>query len=279
MKAAAFELAQPRSIGEALQILAQANGAGRVLAGGQSLVPMMNLRLAQPSLLVDMGRIAELSAIDKNADGVTIGSMVTHAAIEDGKVPDNAATAMLRHVAGRIAYRGIRNRGTIGGSLSHADPAADWPAALLALDAVVQTASPRGERRLAVADFLIGAFTTALANDEIITAIVIPDRSAKTKWAYNKLCRKIGEFAHSIAAVVHDTEKDYCRVVVGAVGGAPRRIENMAEKLAARRTAAPSIDRAAAQAELALLGLPFDAIDLHVHATLLSRTVQRAYVQ
>ena len=156
MKAAAFEHARPASVAEAISLLAGEAGA-RVLAGGQSLGPMLNLRLAQPRLLVQVNRLPELNGVAADADAVTIGACVTHAAIADGLVPDIGG-GVLAQVAETIAYRAVRNRGTIGGSLCHADPAADWVTVLMALDAMVLLQGPDGARELRASEFIHGAF-------------------------------------------------------------------------------------------------------------------------
>ena len=161
MKAAAFEHARPASVADAISLLAGEAGA-RVLAGGQSLGPMLNLRLAQPRLLVQVNRLPELTGVAADADAVTIGACVTHAAIADGLVPDIGGGVLAR-VADDIAYRAVRNRGTIGGSLCHADPAADWVTVLMALDATMLLQGPDGARSLRASDFIQGAFRTALA--------------------------------------------------------------------------------------------------------------------
>src|SRR6478672_1924478 len=142
MKPVAFDYARPTSVAEAVRMLAGTPGA-KVLAGGQTLGPMLNLRLAQPALLVDVTRIPELAAVSENADAVTIGATVTHAAIEDGRVPDPTG-GFLARVARGIAYRAVRTRGTIGGSLAHADPAADWLSCLSVLGAHVVIAGAAG---------------------------------------------------------------------------------------------------------------------------------------
>src|SRR5271166_2074899 len=144
MKAAAFEHTRPASLVDAIALLAGETGA-RVLAGGQSLGPMLNLRLAQPRLLVQVNRLRELSGVAADADAVTIGAAATHAAIADGLVPDIGG-GVLAGVAEGIAYRAVRNRGTIGGSLCHADPAADWVTVLTALGATVVLRGPNGAR-------------------------------------------------------------------------------------------------------------------------------------
>ncbi len=148
MKPAPFDYMRPRDVMEAVRLLGASPGA-KVLAGGQTLGPMLNLRLAQPALLVDITRIPELATVEEDAQSVTIGAAVTHAAIEDGRVPDPTGGFLVR-IARGIGYRAVRTRGTIGGSLAHADPAADWLSALTALGADVVIAGPSANRRLAV---------------------------------------------------------------------------------------------------------------------------------
>lgn len=216
MKPAPFEFARPASAADAIALLAQ-QGA-RALAGGQSLGPMLNLRLAQPRLLVQVNRLPELVGVTTDADTVTIGACVTHAAIADGLVPD-IGSGVLARVAENIAYRAVRNRGTIGGSLCHADPAADWVTVLTALDASVLLQGPQGQRSLRVEDFVSGAFRTALLPGEMLLAVRVPRLSAEARWGYEKACRKPGDFAHAMAAVLLD--RGLRRIVVGALGGKP----------------------------------------------------------
>jgi carbon-monoxide dehydrogenase medium subunit len=216
MKPAPFEHARPASLAEAISMLS-AQGS-RALAGGQSLGPMLNLRLAQPRLLVQVNRLPELSGATADAQTVTIGACVTHAAIADGLVPDIGGN-VLASVAENIAYRAVRNRGTIGGSLCHADPAADWVTVLTALDASVLLRGPDGARSLRMADFIQGAFRTALLPREIVVAVSVPRLSADARWAYEKACRKPGDFAHAMAAVMLDRGRR--RIVIGALGGKP----------------------------------------------------------
>jgi carbon-monoxide dehydrogenase medium subunit len=224
MKAAWFEHARPTSIAEAIGLLAGETGA-RVLAGGQSLGPMLNLRLAQPRLLVQVNRLPELCGVAADADAVTIGACVTHAAIADGLVPDIGG-GVLPRVAETIAYRAVRNRGTIGGSLCHADPAADWVTVLAALDATVLLHGPDGARSVAACDFVQGAFRTALLPGEIMLAIRVPRLPAVARWAYQKACRKPGDFAYAMAAVLLRGNRR--RAVIGALGGRPLLLEGNA---------------------------------------------------
>jgi carbon-monoxide dehydrogenase medium subunit len=219
MKAAAFELDQPDSAVQLAAILSR-NGGSRVMAGGQSLGPMLNLRLARPAHIVSISALPDLKAVQETADAVTIGACVTHASIADGLVPD-IGKGILPSIAEGIAYRAVRNRGTIGGSLCHADPAADWLCTLTALDAAVLTLGPSGGRAIALTQFVTGPFRNALRSGEIVQAVCIPKVSADARWGYYKACRKPGEFAHAMAAVLIDPARKLRRAVIGAVGGAP----------------------------------------------------------
>src|SRR5438874_290611 len=169
----AFEYHAPKSLAEASRLVAQFAGDGKVLAGGHSLVPMMKLRLAAPKHLIDIGRIKELSYIRPGDSKVEIGALTTHFQIESSELL-KAKCPLLPEVAREIGDAQVRNKGTLGGSLAHADPAADWPAAILALDAEMQAVSSRGERWIPAQDFFVDLMTTALAADEILTAVRVP---------------------------------------------------------------------------------------------------------
>src|SRR6185312_6202035 len=205
VKPVRFDYERPSDIATALALGAREDIVVKFLAGGQSLGPMLNLRLVQPDLLVDITAIAELKRIEEGADGITIGSCITHADIEDGRVPDVTRGA-LRTVAAGIAYRAVRNRGTIGGSLAHADPSADWISALAALGAEAIVQGVREERRIPVETLMAGVFECNLAAGEILSGIRIPRFSSAARWGYYKSCRKTGEFAHAIGAYLHDPE-------------------------------------------------------------------------
>ncbi len=161
MKPVAFSYERPTTLADAAALLGQSQIFSKAIAGGQSLGPMLNLRLAQPELLVDITSIPELTAVTDKSDDLEIGACITHADIEDGRVADHAR-GLLRQVAGRIAYRAVRNRGTIGGSLAHADPAADWISALALIDAHAVVWSPRGTRIVPVGDLIVSSFTCLL---------------------------------------------------------------------------------------------------------------------
>jgi carbon-monoxide dehydrogenase medium subunit len=181
---------------------------------------MMNLRLAMPELLVDLARLPELAAVADDSDAVTLGAWVTHAPIEDGWVPD-PSRGLVPGAAVTLAYRAIRTRGAIGGSLSLADPAAEWPAVLVALDAEAMISGPNGARTLKCTQFISGIFETRLAPDEIIEGVRILKPSAEARWEYLKLSRKSGEFASAVAVVIADHGRGHRNVVLGVANGAP----------------------------------------------------------
>jgi carbon-monoxide dehydrogenase medium subunit len=249
MKAAAFDLARPADLAEAASLLSR-DGA-RALAGGQSLGPMLNLRVAHPELVVSVSHLPDLREIAADANSVTIGACVTHAMIADGGVPDIGLNILAR-VAEGIAYRAVRTRGTIGGSLCHADPAADWVTVMTALNAALLTTE---NRILPMRDFIRGAFRTALHPTELLRAVRIPRLSADARWGYVKACRKPGEFAHAMAAVLVD--RGTTRAVIGAMGGAPIVLEG-----------------AAVTRDPPLIGL--DLIDAHMQHVVLHRALAQA---
>jgi carbon-monoxide dehydrogenase medium subunit len=220
MKPVAFEYERPADIRSALALIGREGPTTKILAGGQSLGPMLNLRLVRPELVVDITRIPELKRVEESADAITVGACVTHADIEDGRVPDVTQGA-LPSVARTIAYRAVRNRGTLGGSLAHADPAADWVTALAAIGAVALIASSAGRRTIAVEDLMSGVFETVLGHAEILEAIRIPRLSVKARWGYYKISRKTGEFAHALGAVLDDPGRGVCRAVMGAIDAKP----------------------------------------------------------
>ena len=222
MKPAPFDHARPANLADAIALL-HAQVGSRVLAGGQSLGPMLNLRLAQPSLLVQVNHLTELAGTSEDAETVTIGASVTHASIADGLAPDIGGGVLAR-VAENIAYRAVRNRGTVGGSLCHADPAADWATALSALDAVVLLQGAVGSRSIPAHDFIQGAFRTALLPGEMLVAVRVPRLSPDARWAYEKACRKPGDFAHAMTAVLLDRTRR--RAIIGALSGKPLLLED-----------------------------------------------------
>lgn len=276
MKPAPFAYERPRDLAAALSMLAASNGSAKIIAGGQSLGPMLNLRLVQPELIVDISGLAELKRAEVSGDELVLGALVTHADIEDGRTADVTRGAM-RGVAANIAYRAVRNRGTIGGSLSHADPAADWISALAALGARVTLRSLGGARTLAVETFVVGALESALHDGEIVEAVRVPTRSASSHWGYVKTCRKTGEFAHAIGAVLIDPTAASARIVIGAIDTTPIVITDGAELFGGRITAdyKQRFDLRVADALLAKAGID-DAAQRHIHVNVLKRAVQEA---
>jgi aerobic carbon-monoxide dehydrogenase medium subunit len=257
MKPAPFDLARPATLAEAVGALADGGPEARVLAGGQSLGPMLNLRVAKPKLLVQVNHLPELSGATAAPDAITLGACVTHAAIAAGRTPDLNGGVLARVAAG-IAYQAVRNRGTIGGSLCHADPAADWVCALTALDAEVVLQSAAGVRRITVAAFMTGAFTTALMPGEILTALRIRRPPPNAVFGYAKACRKPGDFPHAMAAAL--IAGSTRRLVIGALGGKPLVLSG----------AQASIDGA-------LVALAdFDAVDRHMQRAVVRRALAEA---
>jgi carbon-monoxide dehydrogenase medium subunit len=268
MKPVAFEYERPGELASAIGLLARSDGGAKVMAGAQSLGPMLNLRLAQPRLVVDIRGIPELLDVSDTGDAVFFGSCVTHAAIEDGRVPD-PSRGLMREVAANIAYRAVRNRGTIGGSLCHADPSADWPNVLPVLGAIAVIASANGRREVPVEAFMTGAFSTVLEDDEVLLGIRVPKLSDSARWGHYKFCRKPGEFAEAMAALVVDRERNVCRAVIGATDGVPHVIQDawfLADGLDTRR----------ALAEVDAAGVKDDPYERQIHFAALKRAAVQA---
>jgi carbon-monoxide dehydrogenase medium subunit len=227
MKPAAFAYARPKAWAEALQLVAEGARPG---AGTQSLGPLLNLRLAQPGTIADLRHLPGFAGVSMGDGVVRIGAGTTHAAIEDGAVPGRSGEIMSA-IARRIAYRPVRNRGTIGGSLAHADPAGDWVAVLPALGATAVALGPNCERRIPAARFVTGIFETALAADELLCAIEVPVLPAEARWGHWKFCRKPGEFSKATAcALVVPGQAP--RAVLAALDAPPLVIEDAAALLA-----------------------------------------------
>jgi aerobic carbon-monoxide dehydrogenase medium subunit len=254
VKAAPLTYHRAESVAQAIELAGRYDGRAKLLAGGQSLMPMMNLRMALAEHLIDISGIAGLRNCQYLNEKVFVGAGVTHAMIEDGRVED-PTRGYLRHVAAGIAYRSVRNRGTIGGSLAHADPAADWPAALRALDALAVIEGPAGEREVPLAEFQRGLMETCLGAADVLKGVRVPRLSPKARWSYLKFTRKVGEFPHSIAAVVVDPALGISNAVLGAVGGKPVRfaVEVSKEELEAAT------------------GLERSSYELQLHWTMVSR--------
>ncbi len=280
MKSAAVVYCRAKTLDEAVSRGASGDGLAKYLAGGQSLIPMMNLRLAMPQTLIDISRLANLRESRIESGRLFVGAGVTHAMIEDGKIQDSTR-GYLKQVAGGIAYRSIRNRGTMGGSLVHADPAADWPAALLALDAVAVVHGWSGAREVPLASFHVGLMETCLQPEEVLLGIWLPVLSAQASWSYLKFCRKVGEFGHSIAAVVIDPKLGLANVILGAASDKPCKLIRVSEYLAssgrqaesiADNVLGPILDKELAE----LVDHSPGTYEFHLHRTMVIRAVRGA---
>lgn len=194
MKSAEFDYIKVQTIEHALSLLASHGDEARVLAGGQSLLPALNMRLSEPSLLIDIGGIDAMRGIQVKQDALRIGALTTHTDIENSALVEQHAP-LLKLAVGQIAHRAIRNSGTWGGSIANADPAAEWPCCLLALDGTVIVQGAQGERRIAAADFFTGLYTTALGDDEILVACEVPLAQRDDWFGFQELARRHGDYA------------------------------------------------------------------------------------
>jgi len=215
MLPAAFDYRAPTDLGEALRLLAQHGDEAKVLAGGQSLIPLLKLRLAAPALLIDIGRITELSGVRADSSRLQVGALTRHADIEAARQL-RGAWSILLDAAPQISDPLIRNQGTVGGSLCHADPAGDWGAVMLALDAEMVLRSQAGERTVRAVDFFEGPFSTVMRPDEVLTEIRISRPRPRSSGTYLKLERKVGDFATVGVAV--QVELDDGRVAGAGIG-------------------------------------------------------------
>ena len=268
MKAAPFDYVAARTLAEASAALA-ADGAVAI-AGGQSLLPMLSLRVALPDLLVDLGGLAELAERSVSPTTVRIGALTTHAAIEDGLFA-NELGGLMQKVAATISYRAVRNHGTIGGSVALADPAADWPGCLIALGARVRISGPKGERTEAVETFVQGQYQTSLAAGEIIVGFDVPRPAAPLRWGCCKVVRKSGAFASSIAFAVSQGKDGPVSVVLAAAAPRPHRLSKVAEALVSRSGEAL---RAVVESEVAPLVPPGDGYLMRLHTSTVLRAMR-----
>ena len=246
---AAFAYRRAASVDEALQLLGEADGDARLLAGGHSLLPAMKLRLDRPGTLIDISRIDELSAIKESGDGVCIGAAVTHEHIAACDVV-GARAPLVAAAAAVIGDVQVRNKGTIGGSVAHADPAADYPAALLASDAVIHVRGAGGSRQIAAADFFVDLYATALDDGEIVTAVEVPDQGGAGS-SYQKFPHPASRFAVCGAAVSVATDGGRCtsaRVALNGVATAAFRDVGVEAALQGATLDAATIEAASAKA-------------------------------
>jgi carbon-monoxide dehydrogenase medium subunit len=279
MKSAVFAYRRPASVPDAAAFLSQSDGAAKPIGGGQSLGPMLNLRLVRAECLVDVSELADMRTAEQRSAGLWIGGAITHAEIEDGKLDGLLAQApplarMLRHVAGTIAYRAIRNRGTLAGSLAHADPAADWVLAMTVLDAQLDCGAAQARRMVPMTRFMSGAFTTALQGGELLAGVLVPYYSSAMRWGYYKFCRKTGEFAEASCAVLFDPEHGVARIAIGALDGAPVLLERLASAIA--RDGIEAMSEEAVRDAVAQAAPGKDLVGQRLIATAVKRGVRQA---
>ena len=220
MKPVRFDYHQVGDSREISGLLLQSGHHTKIMAGGQSLGPMLNLRLVQPTLVVDISHLSELKSFESDTEHLNVGACVTHANLEDGCVPGITGEA-LAVIARGIAYRAVRNRGTLGGSLAHADPSADWITTLMAMHASLRIRNGDATRWVALSEAMTAAFDIGLQDGEWVESVRLPLLSADSRWGYSKICRKTDEFAHAMAAVRIDPEQRRLRMVLGATESAP----------------------------------------------------------
>jgi aerobic carbon-monoxide dehydrogenase medium subunit len=261
MKLPPFDYACPTSVAEAVALLASHDGEAKPLAGGQSLVPMLAFRVASPTLLVDLRKVAELRQIAISNEGVALGAMVRWREILDDARLRTAHPLLLAAVE-HVAHYQIRNRGTVGGSMAHADPAAEMPGIAVTCEAKIAAVGKAGARVIDAADFFQGPLMTALKADEIITEIRLPLWPAKRRFGFREFARRRGDFAMAAAAVFYDDDGGRARNAhVGAIGVADRPLRLQAAENAINGN---SIDEGViAKAEAAASASVDPADDIH----------------
>lgn len=226
MKPAPFDYLSPTSVAETLAVLDEHGDDAKVLAGGQSLVPMLNFRLARPAQLVDVNHVRELDGIVADEGTLRIGAMTRQRTLETHPSTAEGAWGLLREAVGHVGHIHIRTRGTVGGSLAHADPAAELPAAVSALGATLVVRSAGGSREVAPEDFFEGFFTTSLAADELLTEIRIPAWPAGSHGRFLEVSRRRGDFAQvAVAVVVAMSEGRVARAGIAVAGAAPSTVQ------------------------------------------------------
>jgi carbon-monoxide dehydrogenase medium subunit len=279
MKLPAFEYTCPSTLREAVAALASGDGDAKVLAGGQSLVPMMAFRVASPTLVVDLRKLSELRRIDITDAGVRLGAMARWRDIEDDARLDTAHP-LLKAAIREVAHYQIRNRGTVGGSIAHADPAAEMPGIAVTCDAEIAVVGRAGERTIRADDMFIAPLTTALAADEIIVEIRLPAWPSGRRWAFKEFARRRGDFAMAGTALFYDTDAGgkACNAHVGAigVGDRPQRLAAAEAEINGRLVDIAVSERAGAAASAAVT----PQSDIHASAAyrkaLLGTLVERA---
>ena len=282
MKPPKFSYHAPQLLDEVVQLLVRYQGNARLLAGGQSLVPMLNFRLLAPQALIDLRKLPGLSHITLAQDTLCIGAMTRQRALEDSPLVAQHLP-LLRAALGWVGHLPTRSRGTVGGSLAHADPSAELPMSLLALDGEVMARGPAGERRIAAVDLFQSLFSTALQSDEVLCQIRIPVMRPGAGWAVEEYSRRRGDFAIVAVAVVLEADGPRCskaRIAVAGVGGCALRLATVEQHLQQHGLSEPVLAQAAQLAAAAVQPLsdPVASADYRRHLTdsLLQRALQQA---
>ena len=250
MKSAVFDYVKPKALQEALSLLEQGGDDARLIAGGQTLLATLNMRLSEPSVLIDITDIAELKGISVVGDSLRIGALVTHTEIEDSELVAIHAP-LLKAAAPHIAHRAIRNLGTWGGSLAYGDPAAEWPACSLTLRATMIIHGPAGERRISAQDFFIDLYTTSLEPDEILVATEIPLANKQEVFYFHELARRHGDYAVAGLAAVAQKQGDvltHCAFTFFSVGATPVMATKAQELVDGQKLTEEVIAKAVAEA-------------------------------
>ena len=274
MKSSAFEYVRPADLHAAISALQSDDGAAMPVSGGQSLLVLMGLRFAMASTLVDVSRLPELRRVSDTGDRVFLGAATTHAQIEDGKVPDSSL-GLMRRIASKIAYRAVRNLGTIGGSMALADSAADWPACLIALDAEIVIAGPDGERRDRAEDFVRGPYETSLVPGELIVGVDIP-RLGAARWGTSKVTRKSGAFADSMAVAVDASRDGPARIALTGTSSHARLLAKTSAYATANRVVDAAALREAILADLEQADPFADPYRIRCHVATITRALTEA---
>lgn len=264
MKPPAFEYLAASSVDEAVAVLAAHEGEAKIIAGGQSLVPMLNFRLLAPSVLVDINRIPELSGIEADGEDLRVGALTRHHALETSELV-RERLPVLAEAMKHVAHLAIRNRGTIGGSLAHADPAAELPMMAVLLEARITVAGPDGSHEIDAADLFEAALSTTLGEDQMVTAVRFPALPAGHGWGFEEVAQRAGDFALAAAAAIVTRRGESCgevRLALMGVGETPLRITDAEKLLSGRALDAAALDDVAA----AVAGAIEPMSDLHASA-------------
>jgi len=266
MKPPSFDYTDPGSVSEVVSLLDQHDGEAKIIAGGQSLMPLLNMRFARPTVLVDLRRVTELDYIREANGAVSIGATTIQRAVERSEAVARHQP-MLHAAMGFVAHPQIRNRGTVGGSLAHADPAAELPTVAVALDAEMHVAGPAGTRVVPATDFFVTYLTTSMEPAEMLTEVRFPARpGGRSGWSFQEIARRHGDYAMAgIAATLTLGDGDRCtdaRIVLFGVGATPVRARGAEQALAGERVGATLVERIASA-----IGGEIDEPLTDVHAT------------